>query len=84
MKTNEKVLLVWSGGKDSALAYYELKKASKYEIAALLTTVTEDYDRISMHGVRTSLLEEQAQSLGLPLEKVYISNSKSKFSFLIK
>ena len=84
MKTNEKVLLAWSGGKDSALAYYELKKAGKYKITVLLTTVTEDYDRITMPGVRTLLLEEQAQSLGLPLEKVYISNSKSKFSFLIK
>jgi len=77
MKTNEKVLLAWSGGKDSALAYYELKKAGKYEITALLTTVTEDYDRISMHGVRTLLLEEQAQSLCLPLEKVYISKDAS-------
>jgi uncharacterized protein (TIGR00290 family) len=68
----EKVLLSWSGGKDSALALYELKKTASFEIAALLTTVTQDYERISMHGVRTALLEMQAQSLGLPLEKIYI------------
>ncbi len=69
----EKVLLSWSGGKDSALALYELKKAGNCEIVALLTTISQDYDRISMHGVRRVLLEQQAESLGLPLEKVFIS-----------
>ena len=68
----EKVLISWSGGKDCALALYETLKTGKYEISALLTTVTEDYDRISMHGVRRVLLEQQADSLGLPLEKVLI------------
>ena len=62
----EKILFAWSGGKDSAMALYELQKAGDCEIAALLTTITEDYDRISMHGVRSSLLDEQARSLGLP------------------
>jgi len=70
--TKEKVLLCWSGGKDSAMTLYELQKAGRYEPAALLTTVTEDYDRISMHGVRRVLLEQQAESIGLPLEKVWI------------
>jgi len=51
---------------------YELQKNGQYEIAALLTTVTESYERISMHGVRNSLLERQAESLGLPLCKMYI------------
>ena len=73
----EKVILSWSGGKDSALALYELQKTKSYEIAALLTTITQDYDRISMHGVRMILLELQAQSLGLPLEKVFISKAIS-------
>ncbi len=68
----EKILLGWSGGKDSSMALYELKKTGKYEIV-LLTTVTEQYDRISMHGVRTALLEKQAESLGCRLEKVYIT-----------
>ncbi|MCL4436956.1 MAG: diphthine--ammonia ligase [Thaumarchaeota archaeon] len=68
----EKVLLCWSGGKDSALALYEIQRAGGYEVVALLTTVTEDYDRISMHGVRRCLLEQQAASLGLPLEIVFI------------
>jgi len=73
----EKVILSWSGGKDSALALYELEKTESYEIAALLTTVTQEYDRISMHGVQRILLERQAESLGFPLEKVFISKDSS-------
>jgi uncharacterized protein (TIGR00290 family) len=67
-----RLLLGWSGGKDSALALYELKKQIDIEIAALLTTVTEGYDRISMHGVRRKLLIEQAEALGFPLEEIFI------------
>jgi uncharacterized protein (TIGR00290 family) len=73
----EKILFTWSGGKDSAMALYELQKSQNYEISALLTTVTEDYDRISMHGVRRILLEQQVESLGFALEKVYITKNAS-------
>jgi len=68
----EKVLFTWSGGKDSSLALHELQQTGQAEIVALLTTLTEGYDRISMHGVRVDLLEQQAAALSLPLEKVYI------------
>ena len=71
------MLLSWSGGKDSALAFYEIRKDPRYEIVGLLTTVTEDYHRISMHGVREVLLEKQASSIGLPLSKVFISKDGS-------
>lgn len=71
----EKVIFSWSGGKDSALALYELKETGKYDIAALLTTVTKDYDRVSMHGVRAALLEAQAVSLGIKLEKALMTKS---------
>ena len=74
---SEKVLFTWSGGKDSAMALYELQREKRYEVAALLTTVTEDYDRISMHGVRHVLLQQQATSLGYPLEIVYLSKNSS-------
>lgn len=67
----EKVMVAWSGGKDSALALYKIQKEG-LEISTLLTTVTEKYDRISMHGVRRTLLERQSRALGLPLEKVVI------------
>jgi uncharacterized protein (TIGR00290 family) len=68
----ERILFCWSGGKDSCMALHELRRDPQYEIAALLTTVTEEYDRISMHGVRRTLLERQAAALGLPLEIVTI------------
>jgi len=69
--------LSWSGGKDSALALQEVIRGQKYRVKALLTTVTEEYDRISMHGVRRSLLSAQASSLGLPLEEVWIPKKAS-------
>ena len=68
----QKILVAWSGGKDSAMALYELKKAPDMKVVGLLTTVTEGYDRISMHGVRRVLLEQQAESLGLALHRVDI------------
>jgi uncharacterized protein (TIGR00290 family) len=63
--------LAWSGGKDSALALWQLRQAGVTP-AALMTTVTEDYERISMHGVRRSLLRQQAAATGLPLVEVEI------------
>jgi uncharacterized protein (TIGR00290 family) len=66
------VVVGWSGGKDSCVALQELQRSGDYEVASLMTTVTRDYDRISMHGVRRSLLARQAQSLGLPLHEVFI------------
>lgn len=66
------ILFCWSGGKDSALALDHLRRDPRYEVVALLTTVTETYDRISMHGVRRTLLEQQAAALSLPLEIVTI------------
>jgi uncharacterized protein (TIGR00290 family) len=71
------IYLCWSGGKDSSLALYEIRKTGAYNVAALLTTITEDYNRISMHGVRVALLEQQAASLGLPLKKVLIPKEAS-------
>jgi len=73
----EKVLFSWSGGKDSALGLYELLKSGRYEVAALLTTVTQGYDRVSMHGIRRELLETQVEAMGVALEKVYISKTAS-------
>ena len=72
MSIREKIVLSWSGGKDSAMAAYHLMSSQQYEIGALMTTVTEGYDRISMHGVRRELLEMQADSLGVPLHKIMI------------
>ena len=64
--------MAWSGGKDSALALATLLEDLRYEVVALLTTVTADYDRVSIHGVRRSLLHAQAAALTLPLEEAVI------------
>src|ERR1700686_4645646 len=66
------ILFCWSGGKDSAMALHALLQRPNVRVTALLTTVTETYDRISMHGVRRELLVRQAESIGLPLHEVRI------------
>ena len=68
----EKILMCWSGGKDSSLALQTILKDPSFQVEALLTTVTEDYERISMHGVRRELLLKQAEAIGLPIEEVRI------------
>lgn len=80
----QKILFSWSGGKDSAMALHQAVKSRDYEIAALLTTVTEGYDRISMHGVRVELLEKQAKSLDLPLEKIIITKNADNEEYAAK
>jgi len=66
----QKILMCWSGGKDSAFALRELRQSGRYEVVSLLTTVNEQFDRVSMHGVRRELLVAQARALGLPLHVV--------------
>jgi uncharacterized protein (TIGR00290 family) len=72
-----RALLSWSGGKDSSLALFETRRSGTFDVTALLTTVTRDFDRISMHGVRRALLERQAELVGLPSEVVWISKGAS-------
>ena len=71
--SREPVIVAWSGGKDCTLALREIELGGQYTPAALLTTVTSEYERISMHGVRRSLLRAQAASLGIQLCEVEIS-----------
>lgn len=77
----EKIIVGWSGGKDSALALQSVVTSGKYEVAALVTTCTEGFDRISMHGVRRSLLEAQAEALQIPLRKVFISKGATNAEY---
>ena len=72
----EPIVAAWSSGKDSALAIQKILQADSYRIT-LLTTVTEGYVRISIHGVREQLLKLQARSLGLPLGLVSIPQTCS-------
>jgi uncharacterized protein (TIGR00290 family) len=84
MLREEKSLLSWSGGKDSALALSRIKNDENYRLVAFLTSLTKDYNRVSMHGIRQVLLERQAESLGLPLERVYISKNSSNEEYEFK
>ncbi len=80
----EPVLICWSGGKDSALALRAVLAGGQIEPIGLMTTLTEGYDRISMHGVRRELLEAQAVALNLPLHKVYISQNATNAEYEAK
>lgn len=63
----EKIVFNWSSGKDSAYALYKILQANKYDVMYLLTSVSELYQRISMHGVRVELLKAQTDRIGIPL-----------------
>ncbi len=65
-----RILLSWSGGKDSAWALHLLRQQGEYEVAGLLTTVNEKFRRIAIHGTRESLLDQQAAAAGVPLWKI--------------
>ncbi len=72
MTAGAELALSWSGGKDSALALWALREEEGVTPAVLLSTLTEEYERVSMHGVRRSLLRRQAAATGLPLVEVVI------------
>ncbi|KUJ62355.1 ATP-binding protein [Flavobacteriaceae bacterium CRH] len=72
VSTPKKALFNWSSGKDSALALYKILQNPDFKIECLLTSVNQQFQRISMHGVRVELLEAQAKSIGLPLQIMQI------------
>jgi len=65
------IALAWSGGKDSTMALHALRRRGE-RVAVLLVTLNEAFDRVSMHGVRRSLIHAQAAALGLPLYEVWL------------
>ena len=67
-----KCLISWSSGKDSAWMIHVLRRQPDVELAGLLTTVNETYQRVAMHAVRVELLQAQADALGLPLWQIPI------------
>ena len=75
MSNRKPVFLSWSGGKDSALTLATLAQSPEFEVVGLLTSVTRGYDRISVHGVRRSLLQAQADSLGLLLHEILLDQN---------
>src|SRR5688500_7813322 len=67
----------WSGGKDSALGLYYARKDPEYKIERLLTNITYPQCRVSVHGVREELLNQQARAIGLPVKKIYLEDPPS-------
>ncbi len=72
-----KTYLNWSSGKDAVLALYLLQQSNEYQIEKLVTTVNSEVNRVSMHGLRTELLIQQAKSLGIPLELIELKGTVS-------
>jgi len=72
MPKKSKAIVSWSSGKDSAFALQAVRDAGSFEIVGLLTTLTRDFERVSMHGVREAILDRQAAALGLSCTKVLI------------
>ena len=72
-----KALMNWSGGKDSALSPYHVLQQPDVEITHLLTSLNDAFGRVSVHGVREELLDQQAQALGLPLIKLRLPETVS-------
>ena len=67
-----RALVAWSSGKDSAWALHEVRRGGSVDVVGLLTTVTAEFARVSMHAVRETLLDLQAEAVGLPCQKVRI------------
>jgi uncharacterized protein (TIGR00290 family) len=77
----ESIVLSWSGGKDSALALARLLDDPRFQVVALLTTVTAGYDRVSIHGVRRALLDAQAEAIGVPVHEVTLQPESSNEAY---
>lgn len=75
------VIVSWSSGKDSALMLAALREHPDVEPVALLTTVTSEYDRVSIHGVRRTLLAAQGRALGLPLHEMWLKPASSNGAY---
>ncbi len=66
MAAPPQALIAWSSGKDSAWALHEVRRQGAFEVVGALTTVTDEFARVSMHGVREELLHAQLKAAGLP------------------
>jgi uncharacterized protein (TIGR00290 family) len=65
-QSRPKALISWSSGKDSAFALQEVRRAGEFDVVGALTTVTETFERVSIHGVRQEILRAQLDAAGLP------------------
>ena len=82
MEKIEKVLMFWSGGKDSALALYELNQNPSYEVVGLITTFDRKTNRVPYHGIPDTLILEQAKLLKLPLQRIFLSHDATNEEYV--
>ena len=82
MESKEKVLLFWSGGKDSALALYELQQDPRYEVICLITTLNREKNRVPYHGIPDNIILEQAKLLKLPLQRIFLSENPTNEEYV--
>lgn len=78
MITKKKVTISWSGGKDSAFALYRILASNDFDVVNLHTVIDRDSKRVGLHGVRETLIEKQADRMGLELEKIYLPASEDR------
>ena len=86
MVSKKKITISWSGGKDSAFALFKILASGEYEVVNLHTVIDKDTKRVGLHGVREALIEQQANCLGIPLVKLYLtaSNDHEAYASLMK
>ncbi len=77
MINKKKTYFNWSSGKDASMALYFLQKEGTFKVSKLITTVNSHYNRVSMHGLRTELLQRQAQEVGIPLSTIALPEQPS-------
>jgi uncharacterized protein (TIGR00290 family) len=82
MEKKEKVLLFWSGGKDSALALYDLYQDPKIEVVGLITTLDRETNRVRYHGIPDTLIKEQAKLLKLPLQRIFLPENSTNEQYI--
>jgi uncharacterized protein (TIGR00290 family) len=86
MDLKKKVTISWSGGKDSAFALFKILASGEYEVVNLHTVIGQETKRVGLHGVREALIEQQAESMGIPLVKLYLpeSNDHEAYTSLMR
>ncbi|MDZ7898795.1 MAG: diphthine--ammonia ligase [Arcicella sp.] len=80
----KRALMNWSGGKDSALSLYHILQNKEYQVEHLLTSLNDSFKRVSMHGVREELLDQQAEKIGIDLVKLRLAETVSMEEYQAK
>lgn len=68
------ILMAWSGGKDCALALYDIIKSGKFNLKGLFITLSSKFKRVNLSGIREDIIDKQAEAIGLPIKKIYIDS----------